>query len=67
MYVPEHSHCKYCGDPIPFGQEYCDDTCKGLFEAEKSTEKKKDIIFYAEIVISLVVILFIGSIIKFFA
>ena len=26
--LPEHSHCQYCGDPIPFGEEYCDENCR---------------------------------------
>ena len=34
--LPNHSHCKYCGDPGPFGNEYCDDDCRELYLAEKS-------------------------------
>ena len=64
--LPNHSHCGYCGDPIPFGQEYCDNNCRQLHEAEKSVERKKDIIFYGAIAGSLVAIIFIGTAIRFF-
>ena len=61
--LPNHSHCKYCGDPIPFGNEYCDDDCRELHLAEKSVERKKDIIFYGLIAASLIIILVIGMVI----
>jgi len=61
--LPNHSHCKYCGDPVPFGDEYCDDDCRELHLAEKSVERKKDIIFYGLIAASLIVILVIGMVI----
>ena len=64
--LPNHSHCGYCGDPIPFGQEYCDDDCRQLREAEKSMERKKDIMFYGAIAGSLVAIILIGTAIRFF-
>ena len=57
--LPEHSHCKYCGDPIPFGEEYCNEECKQGHQAEVATEKRKDYIFIAVsacIIISLFVI-----------
>ncbi len=61
--LPNHSHCKYCGDPVPFGDAYCDDDCRELYLAEKSVERKKDIIFYGLIAASLIVILVIGMVI----
>ena len=62
--LPNHSHCKYCGDPVPFGNEYCDDDCRELYLAEKSVERKKDIIFYGAIAVSLVAILAVGGILR---
>ena len=61
--LPNHSHCRYCGDPGPFGSEYCDDDCRELHDAEKSVERKKDIIFYGLIAVSLVAILVVGMVI----
>lgn len=65
MLLPEHSHCKYCGDPIKEGLEYCNDECKNSFNAEAAAEKRKDYKFYAIIAISLIAILAVGAIIKF--
>ena len=62
--LPNHSHCKYCGNPTPFGEEYCDDDCKALCKAEENMEKRKDIIFYAAIAISLVAILAVGAVLR---
>ena len=64
--LPNHSHCNYCGDPVPFGEQYCDDDCRQLHEAEKNVERKKDIIFYGLIAASLVAILAVGTIIRVF-
>lgn len=61
--LPNHSHCKYCGDPVPFGSEYCDDDCRDLHKAEKGVERKKDILFYGLIAASLVAILIAGMVI----
>lgn len=62
--LPNHSHCKYCGDPVPFGDDYCDDDCRELYRAEKSVERKKDIMFYGMIAGSLVAILIIGTVLR---
>ena len=61
--LPNHSHCKYCGNPIAYGEEYCDDDCRELFKAEESVERKKDILFYGLIAASLVAILIAGMVI----
>lgn len=44
--LPEHSHCKFCGDPIPFGEEYCNDACRQGEVDRIAKEKRKDYIFY---------------------
>ena len=62
--LPNHSHCRYCGNPVAFGDEFCDDDCKALFKAEESIERKKDLVFYGAIAISLVAILVIGAAIR---
>ena len=60
--LPNHSHCRYCGDPVPFGNDYCDEDCRELHIAEKSMERKKDIIFYGMIAGSLIAILIVGMV-----
>ena len=62
--LPNHSHCKYCGNPTPYGEDYCDEDCKALWKAEEGMEKRKDLIFYAAIAISLVAILAVGAVIR---
>ena len=62
--LPNHSHCRYCGNPIDYGEEFCDDACRDLDRAERAVERKKDIIFYGAIVVSLVAILVVGAIVR---
>ena len=62
--LPNHSHCGYCGNPVPYGEEYCDDDCRELHDTEKRMERKKDLIFYGMIAVSLVSILVVGVIIR---
>ncbi|MBQ6547655.1 MAG: DUF2116 family Zn-ribbon domain-containing protein, partial [Candidatus Methanomethylophilaceae archaeon] len=37
--LPNHSHCKFCGNPTPYGDDYCDDDCRELHRAEESVVK----------------------------
>ena len=54
--LPEHSHCKFCGDPVPFGEEYCDEDCR-RGEAERvAKEKRRDLLFYVSAGVAIVVI-----------
>ncbi len=62
--LPNHSHCRYCGNPVVYGEENCDDVCRELFKAEERMERKKDIIFYGLIAVSLIAILAAGMIIR---
>ncbi len=57
--LPEHSHCAYCGDPVPFGQEFCNEECRKNESDRLAKEKKRDYLFYgvtAAIIIALFVI-----------
>ena len=65
MYLPEHSHCLYCGDPTAFGEDFCDEDCKSLYEAREKEDKRKDMRFYVMIGASLVLILVVGAVLKF--
>lgn len=62
--LPNHSHCGYCGNPIAYGEEFCDDDCRQLRKAEDKMEKRKDIIFYGAIALSLIAILAAGAILR---
>ena len=64
MYLPDHSHCLYCGNPTSYGQDYCDDDCRCLYDAREKEDRRKDMRFYLMIGASLVLILVIGVVIK---
>lgn len=44
--LPEHSHCIFCGDPIPFGEEYCDDECRKAEADRVAKENRRNYIFW---------------------
>lgn len=49
--LPDHSHCKYCGDPIPFGEDYCNETCRKAHADQESRDKLKDSMFYISAIV----------------
>jgi predicted nucleic acid-binding Zn ribbon protein len=55
--LPDHSHCAYCGDPIPFGEEYCNEECRNNERIRVAKEKRKDYIFYG-VAVATILILF---------
>lgn len=60
--LPEHSHCLYCGDPIPFGEEYCNEECRSKEKERVAAEKRRDMMFYVISGLSIVVIVALGLI-----
>lgn len=58
--LPEHSHCKFCGDPIPFGEEYCNEECRRGEAHRKTAEKRRDMLFYVTAAVAIVVIVAVG-------
>ena len=62
--LPEHSHCIYCGDPIPFGEEYCNEECRRNEAERVAKEKRKDNMFYVFAAITVAVILAVGYLIR---
>ena len=61
--LPEHSHCAYCGDPIPFGQEFCDEECARLEAKAEADAQRKDVLFYVASIATVAVIVAIGLLI----
>ncbi len=45
--LPDHSHCRFCGDPMPFGGEYCSEECRSLYAARAKKETRKETAFFA--------------------
>ncbi len=55
--LPEHSHCRYCGDPVPFGEEYCNDSCRDAEIERERKDKMRDMLFYVSAGIAIIAIL----------
>ncbi len=51
--LPEHSHCANCGDPIPFGTDYCSEKCMQEHAVKKRRTAIRDFAFYATIAVAL--------------
>lgn len=41
MKLPEHDHCKFCGDPIKFGDKYCSEDCEHLHNDKEKRENRR--------------------------
>lgn len=54
--LPEHSHCRFCGDPVPFGQDFCDDSCRAAEAEREAGEKRKEVLFYGSAVAAIAVL-----------
>ena len=61
--LPDHSHCIYCGDPIPFGEEYCNDECRQKEAERVAKEKKKNYAVYISAGVAIVIIVAVGLIV----
>lgn len=53
---PEHSHCKFCGDPIPFDEKYCSEECGTLFAARAKKESRKETTFFVLAMVAVTVL-----------
>ncbi len=59
--LPDHDHCRFCGDPVPFEQAYCSEDCYWKDQAKMKKEKRDNIIFVAAAGASVAVILLVGA------
>lgn len=62
--LPDHSHCKFCDDPIPFGEEYCDDKCRAGDGERARAEKIKEIRFWGSAGVICAAVIVIGIIMR---
>ena len=58
--LPEHDHCKFCGDPVPFEQAYCSEDCYWKDQAKMKKEKRNNLLFIAATAASVIIILAIA-------
>jgi len=59
--LPEHDHCRYCGDPVPFEQAYCSEECYWKDQARIKKDRNNNILFVILTAVSVVVVLAIGA------
>ena len=58
--LPEHDHCKFCGDPVPFEQAYCSEECYYSEQARIKKEKRNNYLFAAAAAASIIAIALVG-------
>lgn len=56
--LPEHSHCMHCGDPVRFGEDFCDMRCRDAHAKDEKRARMRDFAFYATVAVALVAILY---------
>jgi predicted nucleic acid-binding Zn ribbon protein len=58
--LPEHDHCKFCGDPVPFEQAYCSEECYHKERARVKKEKRDFTLFVIAGAVSITAIMAVG-------
>lgn len=51
--LPEHDHCEYCGDAVPFDRRFCTEECAGRWLRERKEERRRNVLFYGVVAASL--------------
>jgi len=59
--LPEHDHCRFCGDPVPFDRAYCSEECYYNDQAKTRKKKRDDLLFVALTGASVAVIVIVGA------
>jgi predicted nucleic acid-binding Zn ribbon protein len=62
--LPDHSHCTFCGDPIPFGEKFCSEECVAKEKERVAAERKKDFIFYGVAAATIIILFVIRALTK---
>lgn len=62
--LPEHDHCRYCGDAVPFEQAYCSEKCYYADQARMRKEKLRNAAFAALAIGVSALILVIGYVFR---
>ncbi|MDR2845880.1 MAG: DUF2116 family Zn-ribbon domain-containing protein [Candidatus Methanoplasma sp.] len=59
--LPEHDHCRFCGDPVLFDRAYCSEKCYWADQAKMKKDRTNNIRFAVLTVVSVAVLLIIGA------
>ncbi|MDR3282664.1 MAG: DUF2116 family Zn-ribbon domain-containing protein [Candidatus Methanoplasma sp.] len=62
--LPEHDHCKFCGDAVPFDQAYCSEKCYWEDQAGLRAKKKNNVLFAVFTVASVAVTAAVGVMLR---
>lgn len=60
--LPDHDHCRFCGDAVPFEQAYCCEDCYYADQKRIRSERLRDAAVAGIAVAGAVVILVLGYI-----
>ena len=60
--LPDHDHCRYCGDAVPFEQAYCCEECYYADQKRIRKEKTRDAAIAGIAILGAAVILVLGYI-----
>jgi len=58
--LPEHDHCRWCGNAVPFDQAYCCEECYYKDQARIKKEKLKETSWTVIAVAGIAAILVVG-------
>ncbi|AIZ55941.1 hypothetical protein Mpt1_c00330 [Candidatus Methanoplasma termitum] len=58
--LPEHDHCKFCGDPVPFDRAFCSEDCYWKEQARIKKDKNSNIRFAVITAVSVAIIIVAG-------
>jgi predicted nucleic acid-binding Zn ribbon protein len=59
--LPPHSHCFYCDDPIPEGEQFCSEDCKNALRTKRKKESRRMLFFYVGAAIAFMIIGFVAT------
>ena len=59
--LPPHSHCFYCDNPIPEGEEFCSEECMNALKAKRKKESRRMLYFYVGAAIAFMIIGFVAT------
>ena len=54
--LPEHDHCKNCGDPVPFDMAYCCEDCYWSYQGNMVRERRKMNLYVTAAVVAVAVL-----------
>jgi predicted nucleic acid-binding Zn ribbon protein len=59
--LPEHDHCRFCGNPVPFDQAFCSEECYWKEQARLKKEKQRNTLFVIVAIVGVAVIFLVDQ------